>query len=99
MNAQGEIVKIWQENSVRIKQFICYKVDDDDCCNDILHDLFLKINDNSEKIALVEKPTSYIIKMTQNAVIDFYKKKKMTPVCDCSQLESKQEFSDMELYN
>lgn len=99
MNAQSEIVKIWQENSARIKQFICYKVDDDDCCNDILHDLFLKITDNSEKIALVEKPASYIIKMAQNAVIDFYKKRKLIQVCDCSQLERQQEFSDKELYN
>jgi RNA polymerase sigma-70 factor (ECF subfamily) len=99
MNAQSEIVKIWQENSIRIKQFICYKVDDDDCCNDILHDLFLKITDNIEKISLLEKPASYIKKMAQNAVIDFYKKKKLIQVCDCNQLEQKQEFSDRELYN
>ena len=97
--AHNEIAKIWQENSVRIKQFICYKVDHDDCCNDILHDLFLKITDNSEKIALVEKPASYIIKMAQNAVIDFYKKQKCVQVCDCSQLEGKQELSDRQLYN
>jgi RNA polymerase sigma-70 factor, ECF subfamily len=101
MDADNEIIKIWQENNVKIKQFICYKVNDDDCCNDILHDLFLKITDNSEKIALIEKPASYIIKMAQNAVIDFYKtqKKKGVQNCDCSQLEERQGFSDQELYN
>ncbi len=34
MNAQSEIIKIWQEHNARIKQFICHKVYDDDCCKD-----------------------------------------------------------------
>jgi RNA polymerase sigma-70 factor, ECF subfamily len=99
MNANKEILKIWHDNSVRIKQFICYKVNDDDCCNDILHDLFLKITNKREKIVLLEKPASYIIKMAQNAVIDFYKDQKRIQACDCTQIEGRQEFSDKELYN
>jgi RNA polymerase sigma-70 factor (ECF subfamily) len=66
-----------------------------------LHDLFLKISDRQEKIALLEKPASYIIKMAQNAVIDYYRAQKEIPteIGECTPLEGKQEFSDSELYN
>ena len=87
---------LWKEHSDKLKQFICHKVNDNDCCNDILHDLFFKIRDKEEKIALLEKPASYIIKMAQNAVIDYYRS---TEICECSPLEGRQDFSHSELYN
>ena len=92
---------LWKEQSAKLKQFICYKVNDDDCCNDILHDLFFKIRDKEEKIALLEKPASYIIKMAQNAVIDYYRSQKEVPtdVCGCGDLEGRQSFSETEVYN
>lgn len=93
--------KLWKEHSERLRQFICVKVNHDDCCNDILHDLFLKLNSREEKIALLEKPASYIIKMAQNAVIDHYRSRKEEPteVCDCGPLAGRQEFSGDQLYN
>ena len=101
MNTEPLHITIWQQNHERIKQFICGKVNGDDRCNDILHDLFLKINDKQEKIALVEKPASYIIKMAQNAVVDFYRTKKGLPteLCECSSPESIEQFSTSEQYN
>lgn len=94
-------VKIWDENHDRLKQFICYKVKGDDACNDILHDLFLKISDKREKIALLEKPASYIIKMAQNAIIDFYRAKKKLPteVCECISQVRTEQFSSSEQYD
>ncbi|WP_121356457.1 sigma-70 family RNA polymerase sigma factor [Flavisolibacter nicotianae] len=92
---------LWKEHSEKLKQFICHKVNDDDCCNDILHDLFFKIRDKEEKIALLEKPASYIIKMAQNAVIDYYRSQKEEPteICEYGPLAGSQEFSSTELYN
>jgi RNA polymerase sigma-70 factor, ECF subfamily len=70
------ISELWKENSQRLENFICNKVNHDDHCHDILHDLFLKITEKEERIKLVEQPASYIIKMAQNAVIDFYRTQK-----------------------
>lgn len=101
MPASPLTATLWNEHSEKLKQFICHKVNDDDCCNDILHDLFFKIRDKEEKIALLEKPASYIIKMAQNAVIDYYRSQKEEPtgICECSPLEDSHEFSQTELYN
>ena len=70
--------KIWQEHSDRLKTFICSKVNGDESCQDILHDVFLKIIENEERIKWVERPAAYVIKMAQNAVIDYYRLKKKT---------------------
>jgi len=70
--------EIWQQHSDKLKAFICSKVNGDDSCHDILHDVFLKITENKERIKWVEQPASYVIKMAQNAVIDHYRLKKKT---------------------
>ncbi|OQP66339.1 hypothetical protein A3860_12610 [Niastella vici] len=85
--------KIWQEHEEKLKAFICSKVSGDDSCQDILHDVFLKITENEERIKWVEQPASYVIKMAQNAVIDYYRLQKKTPKsleADYTQAEEQQ---------
>ncbi|AEW00361.1 hypothetical protein A4D02_23835 [Niastella koreensis] len=71
--------QIWDQHREKLKAFICNKVNGDDSCEDILHDVFVKISENEERIKWLEKPASYVIKMAQNAVIDHYRLKKKTP--------------------
>lgn len=40
--------QIWEEHNEKIKAFICSKVNGDDNCQDILHDVFLKITEKEE---------------------------------------------------
>jgi RNA polymerase sigma-70 factor (ECF subfamily) len=85
--------QIWEQHSDKLKSFICSKVNGDDNCQDILHDVFLKISENEERIKWVEQPASYVIKMAQNAVVDYYRLKKKTaqlPGIDCINEEQQQ---------
>lgn len=74
--------QIWEEHSEKLKAFICNKVNGEDHCHDILHDVFLKIVRKEERIKWVEQPASYVIKMAQNTIIDYYRtqKKPVLPI-------------------
>lgn len=67
---------VWERHSDKVELFIRSKVNHDDVYQDILHDVFLKIKEKEERIKWLEQPASYIIKMAQNAVIDYYRKQK-----------------------
>ena len=58
--------QIWEQHKDKLEAFICGKVNGDDNCHDILHDLFLKIKEKEERIKLLVQPASYVIKMAQN---------------------------------
>lgn len=79
MNSCNTTAQIWEQHSDKLKEFICNKLNHDDNCNDILHDLFLKITQKEERIKWIEQPASYVIKMAQNAVIDYYRSQKKAP--------------------
>jgi len=92
--------QIWEQHKDKLEAFICSKVNGNDNCHDILHDLFLKITEKEERIKWLEQPASYVIKMAQNAVIDYYRlKKKNTQlqegVCGISEeLQSEYQLAD-----
>ena len=69
-------IQIWEEHSEKLRAFICSKVNGEEHCYDILHDVFLKITEKEERIKLVEKPASYVIKMAQNSIFDYYRSRK-----------------------
>lgn len=75
MSSLNNPFQTWEQHSNKLKAFICNKVNGDDACYDILHDVFLKVTENEERIRLMEQPASYVIKMAQNAVIDYYRLK------------------------
>lgn len=85
--------QIWEEHGDNLKAFICKKVDGGDHCHDILHDVFLKINDNKERLKWVEQPASYVIKMAQNAVMDYFRSQRKAP----QSLQDDLEFTDEHL--
>ncbi|MEO6721014.1 MAG: sigma-70 family RNA polymerase sigma factor [Ferruginibacter sp.] len=79
MNANNTSTRIWEKHGEKLKSFICSKVEGNDDCHDILHDVFLKIKEKEDRIKLIERPASYVIKMAQNAVIDYYRLQKNVP--------------------
>lgn len=92
--------KIWEEQSAKLKTFICNKVNhDENLCQDILHDVFLKIKENEERIKWIEQPASYVIKMAQNAVVDFYRaqKKSTTELKDENHINADEPLSNIQL--
>ena len=76
MNTSSLSAQLWQKQSEKLKTFICRKVNGEDVCHDILHDVFLKLINNEDRISVIEQPASYIIKMAQNTIIDYYRSKK-----------------------
>lgn len=68
--------ELWDSHGSHVETFICAKVCGESHCGDILHDVFLKITENEERIKLVQNPASYIIKMAHNAIIDYYRSQK-----------------------
>jgi RNA polymerase sigma-70 factor (ECF subfamily) len=68
--------EIWEEHSDKLKTFICNKVNHDDVCHDILHDVFLKITQKEDRIKWIEQQASYVFKMAQNAIVDHYRSQK-----------------------
>ena len=98
MNPLISSTRIWDQHSEKLKAFICSKVAGEDHCHDILHDVFLKIAENVERIKLIEQPARYVIKMAQNAIIDYYRsKKKKLPQLQKEETVSIETLSDIQL--
>jgi RNA polymerase sigma-70 factor (ECF subfamily) len=76
MNTSSISAQIWQKHSEMLKTFICGKVNGEDRCHDILHNVFLKLTNNEDRIKVIAQPASYIIKIAQNAIIDYYRSQK-----------------------
>lgn len=81
MNTYINSTEIWKQHSKKLQSFICNKLNHDDNCHDILHDVFLKIIANEERIKWMEKPASYVIKMAQNSIIDYYRNQRRNSSC------------------
>lgn len=76
MNAAVE--SIWREFSGKLRQFIRGRVSDDATADDILQDIFLKIQTRLGQLEDGSKLQSWIFLMARNAVIDHYRQRKQT---------------------
>lgn len=72
MNRQ--IQEIWIDLHEELKKFIFSKVKNMETSNDILQDVFLKIQTNIHTIADSTKLTSWVYQITRNTVVDHYRK-------------------------
>jgi RNA polymerase sigma-70 factor (ECF subfamily) len=66
---------IWEQFNGSLKALICQKLDHDDCCEDILQDLYLKIFINIGKVRSADNIRAYVFQMAHNAVTDHYRKR------------------------
>lgn len=72
------VENIWQEFSEKLRRFIRGRVSDDATADDILQDVFLKIQKRLGQLDDSSKLQSWIYLIARNAVIDHYRVRKET---------------------
>lgn len=72
---------IHQQFNEQISGFICHKVKHEDHCNDILQEVYIKIMMNLNKIEKVENIRSYLLKIADNTITDYYRAKSSCGAC------------------
>lgn len=77
MNAQTDIGSIYQQFREPLKNFISKRIADEATAEDILHDLFVRIHDQLGSLKEKEKLAPWLYSIARNAVIDFYRKKRV----------------------
>jgi RNA polymerase sigma-70 factor (ECF subfamily) len=65
--------QIWNELNYDLEKYICSKVNHEDHCNDILHDVYLKLVANVEKVATVDNVKGYLVRIASNTIADHYR--------------------------
>ncbi len=68
---------LWNTFSRQIRFYILYRVSDSSAADDILQDVFLKIHSNIDSLKDETKIRSWIYQITQNTIIDHYRKQKI----------------------
>lgn len=68
---------IWYQFSDALRGFILSKVGDRELTEDLLQDVFEKIHKKSDTFNEEGKLSSWIYSITRNAIIDYYRKKKL----------------------
>jgi RNA polymerase sigma-70 factor (ECF subfamily) len=68
------IETIYQDFNNQLAVLICRKVNHEDCCHDILQDVYIKVMENIDKVEKADNIKSYLLKIADNAVVDHYRK-------------------------
>ena len=76
------VEKIWKQFNQKLKRFILKRVKDNDTSNDILQEVFIKINENIHSLKDDKKLDKWIYQITRNVIIDHYRKTKWTDPLD-----------------
>ncbi|RYE59156.1 MAG: sigma-70 family RNA polymerase sigma factor [Sphingobacteriales bacterium] len=69
------VTNIWNIFGSRLNKLVCYKIKHQDHCQDIMQDVYIKVTQNIDKISQAENMSAYLVRMTNNAVTDHYRKK------------------------
>jgi RNA polymerase sigma-70 factor (ECF subfamily) len=69
----NEVQQIWNELNGDLEKYICAKVNHDDHCNDILHDVYLKLVANVHKISEIDNIRGYLVRIASNTIADHYR--------------------------
>jgi|SRR5436190_16071019 len=85
-----------------LSALICKKVNHQDHCHDILQEVYIKVIQNIDKVAEAKNIRSYLLKIADNAVSDYYRKNTNKTYEDISDNilmtdESKQNDSSLQL--
>jgi RNA polymerase sigma-70 factor (ECF subfamily) len=70
--------QIWQEYHHKLHGFIQSRVSDASLADDILQDVFARIHSRIESLRDSRKIQSWIYQITRNAIIDYYRARKIT---------------------
>ena len=85
--------QIWIDFNQQLLGFINSRVNNKSTAEDILQDVFLKIHLNAKKLKEETKLQSWLYQITRNAIIDFYRLKKL-PISNNLVLEIPEELNE-----
>lgn len=70
----------WKEFGIRLRNYIRKHVGNVETADDILQDVFIKIQKNIEQLEDTEKCVPWVYRITRNAITDHFRKKKIVSV-------------------
>ncbi len=74
----SEIVsQIWDDSRNRLKGFITKRINNEADAEDVLQNVFFKIHQNVSELKDPEKLYAWVFQTTRNAIIDFYRERKI----------------------
>jgi len=65
---------IWEELSVPLKNFTMKRVANEADADDILQEVFIKINNNISDVSHDDKIHAWVYRITRNAIVDYYRR-------------------------
>lgn len=77
MNENEIVSQIWEESRTRLKNFIARKINNSSDVEDVLQNVFFKIHQNIAELKEPDKLYPWIFQTTRNAIIDFYRERKI----------------------
>ncbi len=69
---------IWQEYSTSLRSFLHSRVSNDADVEDLLQEVLIKTHQNLDTVASSEKIKPWLFQLTNNTIIDYYRKKGRT---------------------
>src|SRR6185295_7165054 len=69
------VTAIFKSFDKSLYDLICKKVNHQDHCHDIRQEVYIKIIRNIEKVERASNTKSYLLRMADNAVTDYYRQK------------------------
>lgn len=88
-------VIVWNKLQQDLREFVSRRVKDKDIADDIVQDVFLKVQTNLEQLKDKNKISAWIYRITQNVVMDYFRKHNnpIRPI-DVNWETSQHEFND-----
>lgn len=75
-------VRVWNEISTELRKFVFRKVKDRDVANDIVQDVFIKVQSKISQLRENEKIAGWIFQITRHTIIDYFRSKPKTLTID-----------------
>ncbi|MES1214494.1 MAG: sigma-70 family RNA polymerase sigma factor [Bacteroidota bacterium] len=67
------VVDIWKTFDKALYDLICKRVNHHDHCHDILQEVYIKVIQNIDKVENASNTKSYLLRVADNAVVDYYR--------------------------
>ncbi|MEP7129205.1 MAG: sigma-70 family RNA polymerase sigma factor [Chitinophagales bacterium] len=93
---QNNVERLWFRFGKHLSEFICRKTGRIDQCHDVLHDVYVKIDQNISLIEKADNVGAYLTRLAGNAVNDFYRRNSIS--IDLDQEESPVFYNPKEEY-
>jgi RNA polymerase sigma-70 factor (ECF subfamily) len=70
------IETLWNELSIKLKRFIIRRITDESLADDILQEVFLRIQTHANTLNHADKLESWIYQITRNVIADYFRRRK-----------------------